>query len=125
MSQSHFTLSFPLKSPADARALSQELPPLMPDLFRVENAIARARRGFGGAALLAIRWEAAEREGERPDPGVVAMLQGVALEPHERRAHRELGAAPRRVELRVGRQQAAGHAGDARHRARGVAAAQA
>ncbi len=35
----HFTLSFPLKSPADAQALAQELPPLMPDLFRVEDAI--------------------------------------------------------------------------------------
>jgi hypothetical protein len=39
MSQSHFTLSFPLKSPADAKALAQELPPLMPDLFRAEDAI--------------------------------------------------------------------------------------
>jgi hypothetical protein len=39
MSQSHFTLSFPLKSPADAKALTQELPPLMPDLFGVEDAI--------------------------------------------------------------------------------------
>jgi len=39
MSQSHFTLSFPLKSPADAKAVAQELPPLMPDLFRAEDAI--------------------------------------------------------------------------------------
>ena len=38
MSQSHFTLSFPLRSPADAKALAQELPPLMPDLFRAEDA---------------------------------------------------------------------------------------
>jgi EAL domain-containing protein (putative c-di-GMP-specific phosphodiesterase class I)/GGDEF domain-containing protein len=48
--------------------------------FRLENAIARARRGFGGAAVLAIRWDAATRAEDRPDPGVVAMLQGVALE---------------------------------------------
>jgi len=39
MSQSHFTLGFPLKSPADAKALVEELPPLMPDLFRAEDAI--------------------------------------------------------------------------------------
>jgi hypothetical protein len=39
MSQNHFTLSFPLKSGADAKALAQELPPLMPDLFRAEDAI--------------------------------------------------------------------------------------
>ena len=39
MSQSHLTLSFPLKSGADARALAQELPPLMPDLFRAEDTI--------------------------------------------------------------------------------------
>jgi len=39
MSQSHFTLRFPLKSSADAKAVAQELPPLMPDLFRAEDAI--------------------------------------------------------------------------------------
>jgi hypothetical protein len=39
MSQSHLTLSFPLKSPEDAKALARELPPLMPDLFRAEDAI--------------------------------------------------------------------------------------
>lgn len=39
MSQSHFTLSFSLKSAADAKALSQGLPPHMPDLFRAEDAI--------------------------------------------------------------------------------------
>ena len=33
MSQNHFTLSFPLKSPADAKALAEQLPPLMPGLF--------------------------------------------------------------------------------------------
>jgi EAL domain-containing protein (putative c-di-GMP-specific phosphodiesterase class I)/GGDEF domain-containing protein len=48
--------------------------------FRLENAIARARRGFGGAAVLAIRWDQSARAAERPDPGVVALLQGVALE---------------------------------------------
>jgi hypothetical protein len=39
MTQSHLTLSFPLKSPADAKALAQELPPLMPNLFQAEDAI--------------------------------------------------------------------------------------
>jgi hypothetical protein len=39
MSQSHFTLSFPLKSPDDAKAVAEELPPLMPELFQAEDAI--------------------------------------------------------------------------------------
>ncbi len=39
MSQSHFTLSFPLNSPADAKAVADELPPLMPGLFQAEDAI--------------------------------------------------------------------------------------
>jgi hypothetical protein len=39
MSQSHFTLSFPLKSPANAKAIAEELPPLMPGLFEAEDAI--------------------------------------------------------------------------------------
>jgi hypothetical protein len=39
MSQSHFTLGFPLKSPADAKELAQNLTPLMPDMFRAEDAI--------------------------------------------------------------------------------------
>jgi hypothetical protein len=39
MGQNHLTLSFPLKSGADAKALAQELLPLMPDLFRAEDAI--------------------------------------------------------------------------------------
>jgi hypothetical protein len=39
MSQNHFTLSFPLKSPADAKALSDQLPPLMPAMFQAEDAI--------------------------------------------------------------------------------------
>jgi hypothetical protein len=38
-SQNHFTLSFPLKSPADSKALSDELPPLMPGLFQAEDTI--------------------------------------------------------------------------------------
>ena len=37
--QNHFTLSFPLKSPADAKAISDELPSMMPGLFQVEDAI--------------------------------------------------------------------------------------
>jgi hypothetical protein len=39
MSQNHFTLAFPLKSPADAKALADQLPPLMPDFFKVEDTI--------------------------------------------------------------------------------------
>ena len=39
MSQNHFTLSFPLKSPADAGLLAEQLPPLMPELFRANDAI--------------------------------------------------------------------------------------
>ena len=39
MSQNHFTLAFPLKSPSDAKAVSEELPPLMPELFKAEDAI--------------------------------------------------------------------------------------
>jgi hypothetical protein len=41
MSQNHFTLSFPLKSPADARALAEQLPPLMPGLFQAADSIGR------------------------------------------------------------------------------------
>ena len=37
--QNHFTIAFPIKSPADAKALAEELPPLTPDLFRAEDAI--------------------------------------------------------------------------------------
>lgn len=37
--QNHFTIAFPIKSPADAKALAEELPPLTPDLFRAEDAV--------------------------------------------------------------------------------------
>src|SRR5271155_2873287 len=39
MSQNHFTLSFPLKAPADAKALADQLPPLMPAIFQAQDAI--------------------------------------------------------------------------------------
>jgi hypothetical protein len=39
MSQSHFTLSFPLKSPADAKALAEQLPALMPSIFQAADTI--------------------------------------------------------------------------------------
>jgi hypothetical protein len=39
MSQNHFTLTFPLKSPADAKAVADQLPPLMPAFFTVQDAI--------------------------------------------------------------------------------------
>jgi hypothetical protein len=38
-SQGHFTLAFPLKSAADAKAVAELLPPLMPELFKAEDAI--------------------------------------------------------------------------------------
>jgi hypothetical protein len=38
MSQNHFTLGFPLKSPADAKTLAEQLPPLMPGLYRAADA---------------------------------------------------------------------------------------
>jgi hypothetical protein len=38
-SQNHFTLSFPIKSPADAKTITEQLPPLMPGLFQAEDAI--------------------------------------------------------------------------------------
>jgi hypothetical protein len=41
MSQNHFTLSFPLKSPADAKAVAEQLPPLMPELFIAADAVGR------------------------------------------------------------------------------------
>jgi hypothetical protein len=39
MSQSHFTLRFPMKSPVDAKALAEQLPPLMPDFFKAQDSI--------------------------------------------------------------------------------------
>jgi hypothetical protein len=38
-SQNHFTLSFPLKTPADAKALGEQLPPLMPGFFHAADTI--------------------------------------------------------------------------------------
>jgi len=38
MTQNHFTLSFPVKSPVDAKLLAEQLPPLMPGLFRANDA---------------------------------------------------------------------------------------
>ncbi len=39
MSQNHFTVHFPWKSPADAKALAEQLPPLMPEIFQAQDAI--------------------------------------------------------------------------------------
>jgi len=39
MSHNHFTLGFALKSPADAKAVAEQLPPLIPALFHAEDAI--------------------------------------------------------------------------------------
>ena len=37
MSQSHLVIDFPIKGPANAKALTEELPPLMPDLAKVQD----------------------------------------------------------------------------------------
>ena len=37
MSQSHLALDFPIESPADAKALAEELPALMPDLAKAQD----------------------------------------------------------------------------------------
>jgi hypothetical protein len=37
MSQSHLTLDFPIQAPANAKALTEELPPLMPDFAKVQD----------------------------------------------------------------------------------------
>jgi hypothetical protein len=39
MSHNHFTVSFPLKSSADSRFLAEQLPPIMPELFRANDTI--------------------------------------------------------------------------------------
>jgi len=41
MSQNHFTLRFPLKSPAAAKAVAEQLPKLMPGLFQAADSIGR------------------------------------------------------------------------------------
>ncbi len=37
MSQSHLTIDFPIKAPANAQALTEELPPLMPDFAKAQD----------------------------------------------------------------------------------------
>ena len=37
MSQSHLAIDFPIKSPASAKALTEELPPLMPDFAKTQD----------------------------------------------------------------------------------------
>ncbi len=37
MSQNHLVIDFPIEAPADATALADELPPLMPDLAKVQD----------------------------------------------------------------------------------------
>jgi hypothetical protein len=39
MTQSHFTLGFPLRTPSDSKALTDQLSPTMPALFEAEDAI--------------------------------------------------------------------------------------
>ena len=37
MSQSQLVIDFPIKAPANAKSLTEELPPLMPDFARVQD----------------------------------------------------------------------------------------
>ena len=37
MSQSHLVIDFPIEDPANAKALTEELPPLMPDFAKVQD----------------------------------------------------------------------------------------
>ena len=37
MSQSHLVIDFPIKAPANAKALAEELPPLMPDFAKAQD----------------------------------------------------------------------------------------
>jgi hypothetical protein len=39
MSQNHFTLAFPLKSSADAKAIAEQLPALMPEFFKAQDTV--------------------------------------------------------------------------------------
>ncbi len=39
MSQSHLTIDFPIKSPTSAKALTEELPPLMPDFAKTQDSL--------------------------------------------------------------------------------------
>src|SRR5271156_6630469 len=39
MSQSHFTLAFPLKSAADAKAITEQLPSLMPEFLKLQDSL--------------------------------------------------------------------------------------
>jgi len=57
MGQNHFTVSFPLKSPADAKAVAEELSARMPELFRANDT-------YWHGSLLALH------RAERKDPAV-------------------------------------------------------
>jgi EAL domain-containing protein (putative c-di-GMP-specific phosphodiesterase class I)/FixJ family two-component response regulator len=48
--------------------------------FRLQNAVARARRSLGGAAVLAIQCDVEGQPSEGVDPGLMALLQGDTLE---------------------------------------------
>ena len=37
MSQSHLVIDFPIKAPASAKAVTEELPPLMSDFAKVQD----------------------------------------------------------------------------------------
>jgi len=41
MGQNHFTINFPLKTPADAKSLAGQLPSLMPKMFKAADTIGR------------------------------------------------------------------------------------
>jgi hypothetical protein len=54
--QNHITISFPIKSPSDAKAIAEELPPLMPDFAKAQDAIGSVHYSrflaWGDTALL-------------------------------------------------------------------------
>ena len=53
MSQSHLVIDFPIKAPANAKALAEELPPLMPD--------SRKRRTTSAPCISRVSWSRARR----------------------------------------------------------------
>jgi hypothetical protein len=77
MSQSHLTVDFPIKSPASAKALTEELLPLMPDFAKVQDSLAtvhfsrfmvlsshRVLQRYPGLSVLDIRALVADRKSQ-------------------------------------------------------------
>jgi hypothetical protein len=76
MSQSHVTLAFPLKWPADANALAEKLPPLMPELLVASDLMGtihycrwRSARGRYSTPSSSI-WRTRANAGRKPSHGI-------------------------------------------------------